>query len=243
MSTIPPFVFFSAIPIAAVVIWLVARSVMRSEIRASNQLVERRRKEWRAGGCVGPKPGKYRGPERSDWRGWTAGGGPGMGGGGFEARRLGRRRRRLRRRRRRRLRRRRQQLNELDRHGGQQPSGRSADRFWSGHHQPFVRARTVAPRLRGFSWVITVPRSPWRRSGARGRAVDRAGPAVRIAVVTGYRERTVGQRGTWSATRVTHGPAVPQRLAVGSDAVLFDHRCGVDRGELRRAHRDDHGSE
>ena len=90
MTTILPFVIYSSIPIGAVVIWLVARSVMRSEIRASNQLVERRRKEWRAGGRVGPKPGKYRGPERSDWRGWFAGGGPGMG---------RRRRRRLRRRR------------------------------------------------------------------------------------------------------------------------------------------------
>ena len=83
MTNILPFVIYSAIPIAAVVIWLVARNVMRSEIQASNQLVERRRKEWRAGGRVGPKPGKYRGPERSDWRGWTAGGGPGMGGGGW----------------------------------------------------------------------------------------------------------------------------------------------------------------
>jgi len=82
VTTILPFVIYSAIPIGAVVIWLVARSVMRSEIRASNQLVERRREEWRAGGCVGPEPGKYRGPERSDWRGWFAGGGPGMGGGG-----------------------------------------------------------------------------------------------------------------------------------------------------------------
>jgi len=82
VSNILPFVFFSAIPIALGAIYLVARSVMRAEIRASNQLVERRREEWRAGGCVGPEPGKYRGPERSDWRGWFAGGGPGMGGGG-----------------------------------------------------------------------------------------------------------------------------------------------------------------
>ena len=71
-----------AVAIAVGVLWLVARSVMRSEQRASSQLVERRREEWRAGGCVGPEPGKYRGPERSDWRGWYAGGGPGMGGGG-----------------------------------------------------------------------------------------------------------------------------------------------------------------
>ena len=61
MSTILPFVFFSAILIALGVFWLVARSVMR-EIRASNQLVERRREEWRAGGCVGPEPGKYGAP-------------------------------------------------------------------------------------------------------------------------------------------------------------------------------------
>jgi hypothetical protein len=82
VTTIPSFVIFSAVPIALVVIWLVVRSVMRNEERASSQLIERRREEWRAGGCVGPEPGKYRGPERSDWRGWTAGGGPGMGGGG-----------------------------------------------------------------------------------------------------------------------------------------------------------------
>ena len=81
MSTILPFVFVSAIPIAFGVIFLVARSVMRNEIRASNQLVERRREEWRAGGCVGPEPGKYRGPERSDWRGWFNP--SGFGGGGF----------------------------------------------------------------------------------------------------------------------------------------------------------------
>ena len=70
MSTVLPFVFVGAIPIAAGVIWLVARSVMRNEERASSQLIERRREEWRAGGCVGPEPGRYRGPERSDWRGW-----------------------------------------------------------------------------------------------------------------------------------------------------------------------------
>ena len=82
MSTILPFVFVCAIPIAAGVIWLVMRSVMRNELRASSQLIERRREEWRAGGAWGPEPGKYRGPERSNWKGWTAGGGPGMGGGG-----------------------------------------------------------------------------------------------------------------------------------------------------------------
>ena len=82
VSTILPFVVVSAVPIAAGVLWLVARSVMRNEQQASSQLVERRLEEWRAGGCVGPEPGKYRGPERSNWKGWTAGGGPGMGGGG-----------------------------------------------------------------------------------------------------------------------------------------------------------------
>ena len=82
MSTILPFVFVCAIPIAAGVIWLVVRSVMRNEERASSQLIERRREEWRAGGCVGPEPGRYRGPERSDWRGWGGGGGSGCGGGG-----------------------------------------------------------------------------------------------------------------------------------------------------------------
>ena len=66
MTTILPFVIYSSIPIGAVVIWLVARSVMRSEIRASNQLVERRREEWRAGGCVGPEPVKYKGEPWGD---------------------------------------------------------------------------------------------------------------------------------------------------------------------------------
>jgi hypothetical protein len=37
VTTILPFVFFSAIPIAAGVIWLVVRSVMRNEERASSQ--------------------------------------------------------------------------------------------------------------------------------------------------------------------------------------------------------------
>jgi hypothetical protein len=85
VSTILPFVLVSAVPIAAGMLWLVARSVMRNEERASSELVERRREEWRAGGCVEPEPGKYRGPERSDWRGWTggySGGGGGCGGGG-----------------------------------------------------------------------------------------------------------------------------------------------------------------
>jgi hypothetical protein len=83
VSTILPIVFVCALPIAAGVIWLVARSVMRNELKASSQLIERRREEWRAGGCVGPEPGKYRGPERSNWKGWFGGGsfGGGMGGG------------------------------------------------------------------------------------------------------------------------------------------------------------------
>ena len=55
MSTILPFVFVAAVPIGAGLIWLVGRSVMRNEERASNQLIERRREEWRAGGCVGPR--------------------------------------------------------------------------------------------------------------------------------------------------------------------------------------------
>ena len=83
VSTILPIVFVCALPIAAGVIWLVARSVMRNELKASSQLIERRREEWRAGGCVGPEPGKYRGPERSNWKGWFGDGsfGGGMGGG------------------------------------------------------------------------------------------------------------------------------------------------------------------
>ena len=59
MSTILPVVFVAAIVIALGV-FLVARGAMR-EIRASNQSVERAREEWRAGGCVGPEPRKYKG--------------------------------------------------------------------------------------------------------------------------------------------------------------------------------------
>jgi hypothetical protein len=59
VSTILPVVFVAAILIALGV-FVVARGVMR-EIRASNQSVERRREEWRAGGCMGPEPGKYKG--------------------------------------------------------------------------------------------------------------------------------------------------------------------------------------
>ena len=58
MTTILPFVLFSAIPIGAGVIWLVVRSVMRNEERASSQLIERRREEWRAAGSVGLEPGR-----------------------------------------------------------------------------------------------------------------------------------------------------------------------------------------
>jgi hypothetical protein len=59
-------------------IWL----VMRID-RASSRRIERRREAWRAGGCVGPEPGKYpSAPEREDWEGRCVGG-PGMGGGGF----------------------------------------------------------------------------------------------------------------------------------------------------------------
>ena len=61
MSTILPVVFVAAIIlIAALGVFLVARDVMR-EIRASNQSLERAREEWRAGGCVGPEPVKYKG--------------------------------------------------------------------------------------------------------------------------------------------------------------------------------------
>jgi len=52
VSTILPFVFVSAIPISAVVTWLVMRSMLRDE-RAS---IERRLEAWRAGRCVGPEP-------------------------------------------------------------------------------------------------------------------------------------------------------------------------------------------
>jgi len=56
MTTILPFVFFPAIAIGAGVIWLVMRSMQR-EGRAARQLVERQQEAWRAGGCIGPKPG------------------------------------------------------------------------------------------------------------------------------------------------------------------------------------------
>ncbi len=56
MTTILPFVFFAAILIGAGMIWLVMRSMQR-EANAARQLIERQREAWRAGGCVGPKPG------------------------------------------------------------------------------------------------------------------------------------------------------------------------------------------
>ena len=54
-------------------IWL-SFFLMRID-RASNQRIERRREAWRAGGCVGPEPGKYpSAPEREDWEGGCVGG-------------------------------------------------------------------------------------------------------------------------------------------------------------------------
>jgi len=64
VSTILPVVFVAAIVIALGV-FLVARGAMR-EIRASNQSLERAREEWRAGGCVGPEPVKYKGERWGD---------------------------------------------------------------------------------------------------------------------------------------------------------------------------------
>jgi hypothetical protein len=70
-----------AVAFIAGMIWL----VMRID-RASSQRIERRREAWRAGGCVGPEPGKVSAPEREDWErgcvGGISGGGCG-GGGGF----------------------------------------------------------------------------------------------------------------------------------------------------------------
>ena len=68
-----------AVAFIAGMIWL-SFFLMRID-RASNQRIERRREAWRAGGCVGPEPGKYpSAPEREDWEGRCVGG-PGMGGG------------------------------------------------------------------------------------------------------------------------------------------------------------------
>jgi hypothetical protein len=65
-----------AVAFIAGMIWL----VMRID-RATNQRIERRREAWRAGGCVGPEPGKYPGgPEREDWEGGCVGG---ISGGGW----------------------------------------------------------------------------------------------------------------------------------------------------------------
>ena len=55
--------------------------VMRID-RAKSQRIERRREAWRAGGCVGPEPGKVSAPERSDWEGKCVGGLSGSCGGG-----------------------------------------------------------------------------------------------------------------------------------------------------------------
>jgi hypothetical protein len=59
--------------IATVVIWL----IVRKELRDERERFERRREEWRAGGCVGPEPGKYMGPERSWFGDFFFGGGGG----------------------------------------------------------------------------------------------------------------------------------------------------------------------
>jgi hypothetical protein len=68
-----------AVAFIAGMIWLVMRMY-----RASNQRIERRREAWRAGGCVGPEPGKVSAPEREDWEGGCVGGisGGGWGSGG-----------------------------------------------------------------------------------------------------------------------------------------------------------------
>ena len=58
-----------AVAFIAGMIWLVMRIY-----RASNQRIERRREAWRAGGCVGPEPGKVSAPEREDWEGGCVGG-------------------------------------------------------------------------------------------------------------------------------------------------------------------------
>jgi len=65
-----------AVAFIAGMIWL----VMRID-RASNQRIERRREAWRAGGCVGPEPGKVSAPEREWWEGECVGGISGCGGG------------------------------------------------------------------------------------------------------------------------------------------------------------------
>ena len=64
-----------AVAFIAGMIWLVMRIY-----RASNQRIERRREAWRAGGCVGPEPGKVSAPEREWWEGECVGG---ISGGGY----------------------------------------------------------------------------------------------------------------------------------------------------------------
>ena len=64
-----------AVAFIAGMIWLVMRINL-----ASNQRIERRREAWRAGGCVGPEPGKVSAPEREDWEGRCVGS-PGFTGG------------------------------------------------------------------------------------------------------------------------------------------------------------------
>ncbi len=63
-----------AVAIIAGLIWLVMRGMLRDE-RAARQRIERQREAWRAGGCVGPKPGvRDRG---LGWEGpWGGDGGP-----------------------------------------------------------------------------------------------------------------------------------------------------------------------
>ena len=44
---------------------MVMRSLLRDE-QAARELIERQREAWRAGGCVGPKPGV----RDRRWEGW-----------------------------------------------------------------------------------------------------------------------------------------------------------------------------
>jgi hypothetical protein len=70
-------IFVAAVALIAGMIWLVMRIN-----RASNQRIERRREAWRAGGCVGPEPGKVSAPEREWWEGECVGG---ISGGGISS--------------------------------------------------------------------------------------------------------------------------------------------------------------
>ena len=45
--------FVVGMAIVAVLVWV----MMRMQ-RSHSQMIERRREEWRAGGCVGPEPGR-----------------------------------------------------------------------------------------------------------------------------------------------------------------------------------------